>query len=205
MPSKKFLKTAAISAIINAFLFFAYSLINLVMLAVQQNVISSSGNNLISFIVNNLGAVLLSVQLLLFLTAFLIYFAFANLSVNLKRYSLAYSAYFSILCFFVFFLIILNSIYSPHVLGFLSGIDLSQADALVGLSFLIFGVLIFTIRKSSGENIIIPLGILYILQGISLMASLNAPVRLVDFTIAIRILECVLFFIIARNLKDKNK
>ena len=199
MVTKRFLRIAAISAIINAVIFFAYSVINLVMFAIQQKAISPSQNNIVAFLVSNLKPILTGTHLLIFLSALFIYASFIKLSFHAKVKPLPYSSYLVIFAMLVLFLAMLASIFSFSALQFLANLGIQKIEAFVGLSFIIFGIALFSLKKSIKESLLSGIGILYMLQGISLISSLFLPLRLVDFTIAIRILEAVLLFSVAKS------
>jgi len=179
-------KISAISAIFAGVLFFISSILNLLAFAIQNKVISPTANSSIKYITSNFSSLLFSATLFLFLFSLFIYLGYFKISKN-KSFRLA--------VYIVFAALIISS--TTHLLSInstelsnLNPIKTAHSNTILAISYIFLSITLIKIKSP----ILTALAVLYIIQAL-VWTSLNfIPVKIMDVTIAIRILEAVFFF-----------
>jgi hypothetical protein len=186
MKIEKISSFIRIAAIVSAIFFFIYSLVQLAGYGISTGAIP----NLI-FLSSNFQSIVIILLIILLITSTIIYFGFITLSKEKEHKFPKASAYALTLINLMFFL--LNILfYSSQEIFNVFGLNLNIVSAILGATNIWFGFsLIYWKNKNNPFSK--SLGIFYVLQGIILLSTLWIPLRLAEFTIAIRILESFFF------------
>lgn len=193
--NQRFLNIAKWAAIISAISFLLYSIIQLIGYGISTGAITETSagslSKIILIISQNFKNIVCIILFVLLITSSIIYFGFILLSkkTNSKSLKIASSA---ILIINFLTLTLTLSIYALPDFYSTIGIKINTAQIFSGSIALLFGIsLIFWKNKLSILSKAI--GTFYILEGIIILTTLFIPVRLAEFTIAMRILEAFLF------------
>jgi len=190
-PSKIFF----ISAIIAAITFFINSVIQLIGYGLSTKAIpqdlSGALGKIISFIGLNFKSILSITSIITIITTTIIYFGFIYLSKKTKSKSLKIFSWIILIVNFLVLMLTL-SIYSFPTIYSSLGISLGVGETTLGIIGILFGISLI-LWKNEKRYLSKSIGIFYILEGIILISTFFLPIRLADFTIAIRILEAMLF------------
>lgn len=193
------LKFASITAILFSILFFLHSLLNLIGFAISTqsisiNAIPSSIVPTITLILSNFTTISQTFTLLEAIFGAIILFVFERIAK--KRKALLFRT-LSIL------LLIATLLPGIGVLFSLAHFSFPFTDkfliASTGILSILFGISLIKIR-SSWETLATSLGILYFLEGLVLISTYWIPARLVEFSIAIALIEAVFFWKIGKQL-----
>ncbi len=193
------LKLASITAILFSITFFAHSLLNLIGFAVSTqaiapNAIPSQILPAITSLLANFSTLTRTFILLEALLGTIILFTFERIAIKKKSSFLRITA--------ILFLI---ATLLPGISVFFSIMQLpfSLSDKMVlifsGILSIFFGIALIRIR-ASWKILSTSLGILYILEGIIIISTYWIPVRLLEFSIAIALIEAVFFWKIGKQL-----
>jgi|SRR3989344_1654643 len=191
----KFLVFISIAAIIAAVIFFIYSIIQLLGLGLSVGRIPKTLPNniiqIINFIALNFKKIISTLLIINLILTSIIYIGFIYLSKKTNSRSIKIASYVMLISNFLVFLLTLL-IYNQSEIISIFNLKLNILDGTFGIINILFGILLIT-WKNKKSYLTKSIGILYILQGIVLITTFLTPLRLAEFTIAIRVLEAVFF------------
>ena len=187
MEIKKFAFLASISAIISAIFFFVYSLIQLIVYGISTGAVSD-----ISFLSSNFQSIVIILLIIGLIASTIVYFGFIILSREKGHKFPKISSYAIIFVNLLFFLITILFYSSQEIFNILN-LNLNIIGAMLGIVNVWFGCSLILWKNKNNYYLSKSLGVFYLLQGIILISTLVVPLRLAEFTIAIRILESFFF------------
>jgi len=188
-------KISVWAAILTALTFLIYSIVQLVGYGLSTGAINadSAGNlsSLIQFLSLNFKTLVSILIISLILTTSLVYISFIILTKKVSSKLLKISSYTILITNLVIWILILSVYISPLIYSSIN-IPANKAEAFLGIAEMFFGIALIKFKKQKSP-LLFSLGILFILQGLTLFTSPFLPIRIVDFTIALNVLEAVFF------------
>lgn len=186
----KILSLSILAAVLAAIFYFLNSTLNLLGYAVSKGIIALNSNQFIDFIMQNYRTFSMVFISILILSSLIIYSSFIWISKKRNSKILLIS---SILILLAVFITLASSlpflVHSNLIRAF--PIPLAKLESYLGIFFFLFGLsLIFSKLPNKTVKL---LGTLYIIESIVLLSTLFLPIRLTEFTIAIRITEAFFF------------
>lgn len=194
-----FLKLASIIAILFSIIFLAHSLLNLIGFAVSTQAISPNSipGEILPYVQSILTNFLTITRTLTILEAILgaiILFTFERIAIKKKSPFLRIAA---------ILLLIATLLPGISVLFSIAQLSFPFSDKVVlvisGILSIFFGIALIRI-KSSWEMLATSLGILYILEGFIIISTYWIPARLLEFSIAIALIEAVFFWKVGKQI-----
>jgi hypothetical protein len=192
----KIITLAKWSAIIATIAFASYSIVQLIGFALSQNVLDSNIISSLSLIINNYKFLSLTSLSILILANIFIYSGFIYWSKKLNQKIPLIFATILLISSFLWFYLLLKQI-NPSILN-LSPFAINTTKIIFSSSLILFGISLL-IKKENRSSILIALSPLYILQGIVMLSSLATLIQIMDFTIAIKILEASFFNLLKKS------
>lgn len=193
---KGILSLSVFAAILAAFVYFLNSVLHLIGYAISNKMIQSSSNALIEFIFNNYKTLNILFLSILILTSVVIYISFIYISKKSNSKLLMASSILIFISTFIFLLLSLLSVLKYNLPSILSS-NYYKIESYSWILFFLFGIALLISKLNTNFSKI--LGTFYILESLILLSAIFLPVRLAEFTIAIRIIEAFFF----NNLKNK--
>jgi hypothetical protein len=188
-------KISLIAAILSAIIFFLYSVVQLLNYALSQGMINTdsagSFSQLIQFLSSNFKPIIIFLIIALISATSLIYVSFILLSKKMPSKLLKISSCIILTINLTALMLTLLVYTSPAAYSRIN-FSVNKAEAVLGIAAILFGISFVGLKKLKSP-ILSSLGILFISQGTVLLTSPFLPIRIVDFTIAINVLEAVFF------------
>ncbi len=188
------LKISSVVAILLALIFFSHSILNLLGFAVSNkaitlDVIPENLKSFVTYILTNFLTIIRSFTIMESLFGALIFFTFERIAKLKNLQALRITSILALIA------VLLPGISTLFSMGSFSFIFADNTISLIlGSTFILFGVSLIRIKTSSWEMLTSSLGILQILEGLVLISTFWIPLRLVEFSIAIYILQAVFFW-----------
>jgi len=193
---KSILSLSVFAAVLGAFIYFLNSVLHLIGYAISNNLVQSSSNALIGFMSDNYKTLNILFLTILILTCLFIYISFFYISKKSNSKFLMVSSILLLISTFIFLLLSLLSVLGYSLPSFLAS-NYYKIESYSGILFFLFGLALLISKLNLKFSKI--LGTFYILESLVLISAIFLPVRLAEFTIAIRITESFLF----NSLKNK--
>lgn len=198
----KILRISVIAAILAGIFYFFNSTLNLLGYALSNGFVTAESNKIIETIVNNYRALNVTFISILLLACVTIYLSFIHISKNTKSKFLMISSILMLASSFIFLFFSLLTVLNYQLPASIS-MNYYKIENYSGILFLFFGITLLISKLDSQLSKV--LGAFYIIESIILMGAIFLPIKLAEFTVALRVLEAFFFYNESKKPINKRK